>query len=182
MQLDPSQAPSDPIRFPSEDAPPAAAIESDTSHYVRFDAEKQKTLCTLIAGGWSRRRAALHVGVSPSTVRKLAQRDPAFLERLVQCEMQSELVPLRHLRAGMERSWRAAAWLLERQHPHLYGRRSSDALTRRELADCMRACMEFAVSHLENEADRERLLGAFDLFLKSLGLVAETENADVQKH
>jgi hypothetical protein len=110
------------------------------------------------------------VGISPSTVRKFAQREPAFLERMLACEMQAELLPLKHVRAAMQRSWRAAAWMLERQKPHLYGRRDADGLSRQEFADAVRSSLEFAAELMENEADRDRLLGEFDRFLHAKGL------------
>ena len=82
---------------------------------VVFDAAMQASCCALVRVGWSRRRAALVLGVSPSTVSQRAARDPAFRQRLLESEARSELTPEEVILAAIRRSWLAAAWLLEHQ-------------------------------------------------------------------
>ena len=137
-----------------------------------FDEARQNMLCALLSAGWSRRRAALHVGIDPSTVRKLALRDPAFLQRLLDCELKSELTPLTNLMNAGKQSWRASAWLLERQFPQRYSRRPADLLTRQELADCLKLTAEWMMQQVEDESMRTKLLAGLDTFIRGLGLVA----------
>ncbi len=52
----------------------------------RFDADKQRRLCLLMSIGLSRRAAARHVGVPPSSIVYAAGRDPAFAAQLQAAE------------------------------------------------------------------------------------------------
>ena len=89
---------------------------------VLFDQAMQATCCALVRAGWSRLRAALVLGVSPSTVSQLAARDLDFRKRLMESEAGRVLTPEEVVLAASRRSWRAAAWLLERQRAGPRGR------------------------------------------------------------
>ena len=81
------------------------------------DPIKRREVCSLIGVGAGYDEAARHVGCSVATLRREAQRDPAFAEELASAETASGLSPLRALRSAVNHNWRAAAWLLERTCP-----------------------------------------------------------------
>jgi hypothetical protein len=93
---------------------------------VKLDALKQNTVLTLVSVGISQRQAALQVGCDPSTVTKLAARDEAFAEQLLASQRSSVQSRLEQVQRHGEKSWRAAAWLLEKCHPHLYGKNAGN--------------------------------------------------------
>lgn len=90
---------------------------------VLFDAAKQNVFLRLIAAGIPANRAARHVGVSPSTIREKSRTSAVFhvaYER-ARSEALADLLDSVHTAGG--RSWRAAAWLLERLRPEEFARR-----------------------------------------------------------
>jgi hypothetical protein len=80
----------------------------------RFDADKQRRVCLLISVGLSRRAAARHIGLPPSSIVYAAARDPTFAKQLRDAE---------HARANRSpeladlgrRGWRSQRRLLQ-QH------------------------------------------------------------------
>ena len=93
---------------------------------VKLDELKRNTVLTLVSVGISQRQAALQVGCDPSTVTKLAARDEAFAEQLLASQRSSVQSRLEQVQRHGEKSWRAAAWLLEKCHPHLYGKNAGN--------------------------------------------------------
>jgi hypothetical protein len=124
---------------------------------VNLNEAKQDTVVTLVSMGLSRRRAALHVGCDPSTVSKLAARCEVFAERLIQARMQSEANPLELVKRHGDRSWRAAAWLLEKCHPQLYGKNASLA-SERALEDERLRVINVLQQEIEDPALLERII------------------------
>jgi hypothetical protein len=96
---------------------------------------KQRDLCALISAGCPLAAAARHVGCSIFTIRREARRNPHFQQQLRCSQLNTELSPIVKLRDAAQVDWRAAAWLLERTQPQEYGRRTSAALGRHELAE-----------------------------------------------
>lgn len=78
------------------------------------DPEKRRTLCAMIAVGAGLEAAAEHVGCSVRTIRREAERDPAFAAQLVAARKELLLYPVRAMHAAASTHWRAAAWMLER--------------------------------------------------------------------
>jgi hypothetical protein len=88
---------------------------------VEFDAARKNMLCALIRTGCTRRRAANIAGVAESTVRSALQSDPDFAARMADATAAAEVECLQTIRAAAARSWRAAAWMLQRICPREYG-------------------------------------------------------------
>jgi hypothetical protein len=88
-----------------------------------FDNLKQQVYLRLLAGGYSPRDAARHVGVSASTVREKKRASPAFAAAYDEAKAQAVPTLLETIHQSGQRSWRASAWLLERLRPAQFGRR-----------------------------------------------------------
>jgi hypothetical protein len=97
--------------------------------------EKRRMIVAMLSNGSSRRMAARYIGCAPSTITRLAARDPQFARQLDQAEQGAEIQALRCLRnaAADPRYWRAAAWLLERKNPDDFARRLPESLTGPEI-------------------------------------------------
>ena len=63
--------------------------------------------------GHSLRQAAAHVGVHHTTMVKRAKRDAEFAQAMALARQQARTDPLLAVRTASQKSWRAAAWLLE---------------------------------------------------------------------
>jgi hypothetical protein len=101
-----------------------------------FDAVKQHTFLRLVSVGFSTRRAARLVGVSPSTVREKARTSPPFACGYEDAKAQAIPALAENVFHAGKRSWRASAWLLERLCPSHFGHRVAlgpDPAKRREL-------------------------------------------------
>jgi hypothetical protein len=85
---------------------------------------KCREVCALISAGCGIERAARYVGCAANTVRREAQRNPEFNERLRRATLAAELGPLDALRQAANKHWRAAAWLLERTDVQRYGKQN----------------------------------------------------------
>ena len=72
------------------------------------------------------------MGCNASTITKLAGRNEVFAQQLQAARLQSHLDPLELVKQHASKSWRAAAWLLEKCHPHLYGKTPEVALSDEE--------------------------------------------------
>jgi hypothetical protein len=122
--------------------------------------------------GCSRKQAAEHVGIGPSTLFRALREDRNFATQLRRATMQQDITPLRRILEQSQTSWRAAAWILERQNPSRYARRSPMMVTR---ADCMAflksvlgflikgPCLEDRQRVLENLKRLDELLSGCDL-------------------
>ncbi|MHB1033661.1 MAG: hypothetical protein ACYC35_26565 [Pirellulales bacterium] len=97
-----------------------------------LDEAKQRELCAMVTLGCSRNAAAKYVGCTAATVRNTLVRDEAFAARMRTAEFNSEAIPLKAIMNAGNKSWRAAAWLLERLYPEQYARRSAYSVTREE--------------------------------------------------
>lgn len=76
----------------------------------------------MITAGCGMQAAARYVGCAASTIRREAQRNTQFEQRIRNAFLTAELQPLDTIRKAAGTHWRAAAWLLERTNPHRYGR------------------------------------------------------------
>lgn len=91
----------------------------------KLDDQAKSQILAMISVGCSRARAARFVGVRPTALTMLTKRDPAFAAELKQSEKRREMDALASIRRASGKSWRAAAWLLERTQRRQYGRPST---------------------------------------------------------
>ncbi len=82
---------------------------------------KRAEICAYVAAGCSYRTAAQFVGCTVQAICMLAKREAEFAGQLERAVAQREAVLLAHLRESSRRSWRAAAWLLEKTVGGRYG-------------------------------------------------------------
>ncbi len=92
-----------------------------------LDEGKQREVCALVSSGCSVTAAARYVDCAPNTIRRAADRDEAFGQRLREARLAAQLSPLRAMRKAAATHWRAAAWLLERTDPDQFARRPPPA-------------------------------------------------------
>lgn len=114
----------------------------------------------MIAVGCSRRVTAAFVGCSPATVRRAAQRDPEFGERLRNVSCMAEIGYLKNIKTAAEKPqyWRAAAWALERLNPEDFGRRIPDMATVEEIREFITRLAEILVEETLEPVRRKRVL------------------------
>lgn len=102
-----------------------------------LDEDKKLEAVALFSAGCSWKAAARYVGCSANTLRREADRDKAFGERLRQAQVRSQLEPLQALRKKAATHWRAAAWLLERIDPEQFVRFDRQLYQPQEVADLL---------------------------------------------
>jgi hypothetical protein len=85
-----------------------------------FDEAARARFCGMIETGCTIRYAAKRIGINRRTVRYACRTDPAFAERLRRAEQDRDLAAVGRIQNAGEKSWRAAAWLLERNVPEEY--------------------------------------------------------------
>src|SRR5262245_36055054 len=73
-----------------------------------IDEKVRDLLIGLVGMGCSRKQAARHVGIGPSTLFKELRADEDFAARLRQAEMKQDISPLRKILEHSQQSWRAA--------------------------------------------------------------------------
>ena len=94
---------------------------------------RKAEIAAMISVGCSRTTACRYVGCVPATLRNELRRDPDFRDKVVKAERRRQLVPLQQIQQAGTRSWRAAAWLLERINPKEFVRRDPEAVTREQM-------------------------------------------------
>ena len=75
-----------------------------------IDQQKRELICGLVSMGFSRHRAARHVGIARTTMFRTVKEDAGFAQQLRDAEMRQDLQPLRQIKEQMATNWRAAAW------------------------------------------------------------------------
>lgn len=152
---------------------------------------KKAEIAAMISVGCTRAMACRYVGCVPETLRNELRRDATFREQIIKAERRCQLIPLQHIQNASARSWRAAAWLLERVNPAEFARRDPEAVTRKDMDEYMKRivgaiCDELTPEHrrrLESRlrADRvsesreqiESLIGDDPALADPLGELAE---------
>lgn len=94
------------------------------------DPETRRKIVEAVRAGAHYGLAAQYAGIARETLQRWLQRgrqgDPLFvdlLHEIEQAEGMNAVVNLGLIRkAAMDGTWQAAAWMLERRHPHMYGR------------------------------------------------------------
>ena len=123
----------------------------------KLDAQKQTEICAMISVGCSVRTTAKMVGCSSQAIHKLANKDPAFEQRIRRAYMMSEFTPLNTIFVASRTHWRAAAWLLERLNRQEFGRRSPEMVTPQELKQVIFRFGDELMSVIPDPETRQRV-------------------------
>jgi hypothetical protein len=91
-----------------------------------FDEIMRARFCAMVQSGCTRRYAARRLGVSHATVNYACSNDPQFADRLRRAEQERDLTAVGRIHNAGEKSWRAAAWLLERNVPEHFSFRNQN--------------------------------------------------------
>ena len=108
-----------PMSAISSSSEPPATLPNPIPHTPKrgrplvFDDAKRDHFLSILRLGCTISKAAATVGVSRRGVLYAAKRDPQFAERIRLARFESRLEPINKI--ARSRSWRAAAWLLERR-------------------------------------------------------------------
>jgi len=141
--------------------------------------EKRGQILALLKLGCSQNMAADYVGCDPRTIRREAERDPTFAEKLRQAGGNAELGWLQNIRnaAKKEQYWRAAAWALERVFPERYARRGPDVLTLEQVGLLLSRFSQIMIDDIP-ERYRTRIAKRMDALARGLGIELKRKEAD----
>jgi hypothetical protein len=123
-----------------------------------LDEGMQKMVVGLVVAGCSQREAARHAGCAASTISMAAREDPAFGERLRLARREKQLSRLARWRSLSRRSWRAAAWFLERQCPDSFGQRMPKTVPIRRVSILMVRMVQLIADEVPDLNQRKRIL------------------------
>lgn len=125
-----------------------------------LDEFRKREILAILSVGCSRRTAARYVGCSPSTIRRTAERDPAFAESLHKAESKAQILFMKNIAAAArkEQYWRAAAWALERLNPEDYAARSPHSVTLEQIRTLVSEFARIIVEEVPLAAHRKRIL------------------------
>ena len=145
-----------------------------------LDDLKKHEILAILAVGCSQRTAARYVGCAPSTIRRTAQRDPAFAKELGRVECQSEIANLKNIQkaARQEKYWRAAAWALERKNPEDFARRGPDVISVDQLKQVLAGFAELIVAEVPVAKYRKNILKRLGALAGGLGRSDPTDGPD----
>ena len=107
----------------------------------------------MVSVGCSVRRAAKLCGVGESAIREREKNDPNFREQFLNAKQIREITPLRQIKEAGGKSWRAAAWTLERLDPEEYGPRNKPSDSPGGIADMIDQYAEELSSNLYGELE-----------------------------
>lgn len=89
----------------------------------RYTADRVDRLLAALRLGATHRIAAQCAGIGVSTMRDWIRDKPMFAESVAEAEAYGAVLMLERITAAAnEGTWQAAAWLLERRYPDMYGR------------------------------------------------------------
>jgi hypothetical protein len=130
-----------------------------------LDADKQKTVCSLVAAGASLRQAARFVDCDPKTIRREAQRNDDFRRELAKAKTEARMHPLETLRQAAKNNWRAALCWMERIDPDRFARPNASVVTKREANQFVADLIESIERVVSNPQERKNL---FDLLAPAM--------------
>lgn len=121
--------------MPSRKASPKPAPQPDTPPVVgrprktEIDADVQGKIVEAIKTGSTYELAALRGGISYATFHNWMKRGEAeeapyvdFFKAIKEAEGEGAYTLLQKINTAANESWQAAAWILERRYPEMYGR------------------------------------------------------------
>lgn len=129
----------------------------------------RELLVGLVGMGCSRKQAARHVGVGASTLFAALKADEGFAAKVRRAEMQQDITPLRRILEHSQKSWRAAAWILERQNPNRYARRPPRMVSNTDCMTFLKSVLNYLLSGASSE-DHQRTAHYLERLEQLLGL------------
>ena len=117
-----------------------------------LDPPKKLDICHRVAQGDSLEEAADAAGVSLRTVQRARKSDEDF-DHDLRLALQATPDPLRIMQSAARAHWRAAAWLLEREDPERYARRSPSSCSPIHFEQALELVVEAALEAAK-EQDR----------------------------
>ncbi len=135
-----------------------------------LDEIKKREIVAMVSVGCSRRVAAGYVGCSPSTIRRTAERDPDFAERLQRASYTAQIGYLKNIQkaAKKEQYWRAAAWALERLNPDDFSPRRPDTVTLAQIERLWPRIAQVILDELPDPKQRKNILKRLEALVADL--------------
>ncbi len=136
-----------------------------------LDDAKRREICALVAGGCGLREAARYVRCNIYTIRREAERNPEFDERLRSSETYAQLSPLRAMQHAVSTHWRAAAWMLERAFPNRFAKPDPGAFGPRQARELLNEALSVISSEVSDPFKfgriEKRLRGTFEYYIRA---------------
>lgn len=118
------------------------------------NAARQETYLAAIRAGASRQVAASAAGVGRTTAWRWAQADAEFAAAVDRADAEAEGAMMEVINRAAPRTWRAAAWWLERRRPETYGRHAGPTADFRKMVRRMAAAEGLDADELLREVER----------------------------
>jgi hypothetical protein len=134
-----------------------------------LDENQQDNVVKVVSVCGDRFTAARFIDRDPGDITATAEADPEFAERLRRAEASLELGHLKHIEDAGKDNWRASAWLLERVFPDRYAHRRSEVLTRKQVAQSLRAFSNVVLEEVRGVRQREKILRRMQQLVQNLG-------------
>lgn len=90
---------------------------------MKYSKETIEKICKYVALGLTNEKAARCAGISEATYYEWSKSKSEFLESLKKARNEGEAANLAIIHRAKNKTWQAAAWLLERQNPEEYALR-----------------------------------------------------------
>jgi hypothetical protein len=170
MQSGSSTAPVSPADQSSSNPTPPKKTK-DRGRPRTLDDAKRREICALVAGGCGLREAARYVRCNINTVRREAERNPEFDERLRSSQTYAQLSPLRAMQHAVGTHWRAAAWMLERAFPNRFSKPVPGAFGARQARELLNEALTVIHSEISDPFKyggiERRLRGTFEYYIRA---------------
>lgn len=88
----------------------------------KYTPERVAKIMQALDMGATHELAAGYAGISADTLVNWRKRYPAFSDQMREAEGRAAVKWLAKIEAAATDDWKAAAWKLERRHPHAYGK------------------------------------------------------------
>lgn len=132
---------------------PIAAKPGKMGRPLSMTPELIEQICLLLSIGFSRRQAAIYLGISPGSITNAVSRQPAIGEQFGQAEEMQTVQPELTIMAEARKNWRAAAWYLQfkSKNPRPLTEEEKEERHQANLADRRRAA-EYSKQLMRDEA------------------------------